>query len=88
MDPHMDSITFQPIIPMVSINQSWQDRQKFEHEFVAEFHPHRLVSRLSYLAIYTIIHQVRRYFQKHSINSSKAMVQSNRKYDTMLHSIL
>ena len=51
MDPHMDSITFQPIMPMVSINQSWQDRQKFEHEFVAEFHPHRLVSRLSYLAL-------------------------------------
>ena len=49
MDPHMDSITFQPIMPMVSINQSWQDRQKFEQEFVVEFHPHRLVSPLSYL---------------------------------------
>lgn len=49
MDPHMDSITFQPIMPMVSINQSWQDRQKFEQEFVVESHTHRLVSRLSYL---------------------------------------
>lgn len=46
MDPHMDSITFRPIMPMVSINQSWQDRQKFEQEFVVEFHTHRL-SRLS-----------------------------------------
>lgn len=42
MDPHMDSITFQPIMPMVSIDQSWQDTQKFEQEFVAEFHTHRL----------------------------------------------
>ena len=46
MDRHMDSITFQPIMPMVSINQSWQDRQKLEQEFVVEFDTHRL-SRLS-----------------------------------------
>ena len=43
----MDSITFRPIMPMVSVNQSWQDRQKFEQEFVVEFHTHRLISRLS-----------------------------------------
>ena len=46
MDPHMNSITFRPIMPLVSINQSWQDRQKFEQEFVVVFHTHRL-SRLS-----------------------------------------
>ena len=46
MDPHMNSITFRPIMPVVSINQSWQDRQKFEQEFVVVFHTHRL-SRLS-----------------------------------------
>ena len=46
MDRHMDSITFQPIMPMVSLNQSWQNRQKLKQEFVVEFHTHRL-SRLS-----------------------------------------
>ena len=46
MDPHKDSNTFQPIMPMVSINQSWQDRQTLKQEFVVEFHTHRL-SRLS-----------------------------------------
>ena len=87
MDPHMDSITFQPIMPMVSINQSWQDRQTFEHEFVVEFHPHRVVSRLSYLFKRLSIKSAGT-SKNSSTNSSKAMVQSNRKYDTMLHSIL